>query len=117
MGRADVVLIPKTSHKDQAMVIEVQGEQGCLRLTGPGRSRFTTDRTKGLCHSGQGTRACQEGIANLLSLLWQGRGHEASGSDVLAYPWAGDPGTSRELVEKTLPSSYNFSLTLRPFYP
>ena len=61
---------------------------------------LAADHTKGLCHSRQGTRPCQEGLPNLLSLLWQGRGHEASGSDVLAYPWAGGLGTSRELFEK-----------------
>ena len=77
MGRADAVLIPKTAHRDHAIVLEYKMSKKCLRLTGPSRSRFTADSNTGLCHSRQGTRPCQEGVTNLLSFLWQGRGHEA----------------------------------------
>ena len=100
LGRPDVVLIPKAAHnKDQAMVIEYKVSQDASDLPVPGRSRFTTDRGKGLCHSRYGTRSCQEGVANLFSLLRQGRGHEASGSDVLACFWARRSGCFWELVE------------------
>ena len=32
---------------------------------------------KGYATRATGTRSCQKGVTNLLSLLWQGRGHEA----------------------------------------
>ena len=47
MGRADVVLIPKTSHKDQAMVIEYKVSKDASDLPSQAEAGLRQIETKG----------------------------------------------------------------------